>query len=79
MKNLIIDYVRALLAAAKNRKTSQGVKIYEMALDQLKAANTDADVLEILSRLKAALTGIETHGVFPPVEYDIVKKILSLS
>lgn len=79
MKNLIIDYVSALLFAAKDRKTSQGVKIYEMALDQLKAANTDADVLEILSRLKAALVGIETHGVFTPVEYDIVKKILALS
>jgi hypothetical protein len=78
MKNLVIDYVNALLKGARSRKTSQGVRVYEVIIDQLKAANTDQDVLDILARLKAVLIGIDTHGFFPPSEYDVVKKILSL-
>ena len=78
MKTLLIGYIEALLFAANNRNTSQGVKIYELALDQLESADSDKAVLEILSRLKESLIGMDTHGYFPPSEYDLVKKILSL-
>ena len=70
--------VEELLIAARSRKTSQGVKIYEIALDQLRAADSDSAVLDVLSRLKAALQGIETHGFFPANEYRIVEKIQAL-
>jgi hypothetical protein len=78
MKKLIIEYVQVLLLSAKRRKSFQGVKVYEMAIDQLQVADSDIAVLEILSRLKAALIGIETHGFFPPDEYEVVKKVLAL-
>jgi hypothetical protein len=78
LKDILIQYIEALLIAAQSRKTSQGVKIYEMALDQLRAADSDSTVLDVLSRLKAALQGIETHGFFPADEYRIVEKIQAL-
>lgn len=78
MKNMLIKYVEALLIAAQKRKTSQGVKIYEMALEQLRIADSESSVMDVLSRLKAALQGIETHGFFPPDEYSIVEKIKDL-
>ena len=79
MKNTVMECVEALLDAAKQRNTSQGVKIYEIALNQLQAADSDSSVQEILSRLKETLKGIDSHGYYPPKEYELVKKILSLS
>ncbi len=79
MKNILIQYIEALLIAAQERKTTKGVKIYEMALEQLRAAESDSAVMDVLLRLKAALQGIETHGFFPADEYRIVEKIQALS
>jgi hypothetical protein len=79
LKDILIQFIEALLIAAQSRKTSQGVKIYEMALDQLRAANSDSAVLDVLSRHKAALQGIETRVFFLADEYRIVGKIRALS
>lgn len=79
MKNILVQHVESLLTAAKNRKTSQGVKIYELALEQLRKAKTDSEVTDVLSRLKEALQGIETHGFFTVDEHRIVEKIQALS
>lgn len=78
MKEILIQHIEALLIAAQKRKTTQGVKIYEMALDQLRTAVSDDAVMDVFLRLKAALQGIETHGFFPADEYRIVKKIQAL-
>jgi hypothetical protein len=78
LKDVLIQHIEALLIAARNRQTSQGVKIYEMALDQLRAAESDSAVMDVLLRLKAALQGIETLGFFPADEYRIVEKIQAL-
>lgn len=78
LKDILTQYIEALLIAAQSRNMSQGVKIYEMALDQLRAADSDSAVLEVLSRLKAALGGMETHGFFPADEYRVVEKIRAL-
>lgn len=71
-------HIQTLLVSAQNRKTNQGIKIYKLALEQLNMAESDGEVLDVLSRLKAALKGIESHGFFTFNESKVVAEIQTL-
>jgi hypothetical protein len=76
MKMELIEALEFLQASAQQRGTKQGLKIYELAIDQLNSAASAPEVSEIHSRLKGALMGIETHGSYTSAEYEVVRKIL---
>lgn len=74
-KNELLKSVRYLLDSARSRGTSQGVKVYEIALDQILNAESESDFNDILHRLNKALAGIEAHGGFTNAEYLVVRDI----
>jgi hypothetical protein len=76
VKEKLIDEVEALRNLVIQRTSKQGLKIYEIALAQLRNAQSAGELKDIHGRLKDALMGIDTHGSFTQGEYEIVKRIL---
>lgn len=76
MDDKLVDELEALCGLTKQRVSTQGLKIYKIALAQLRDAQSIDEVRGVHSRLKEALIGIDSHGLFTPVEHQIVKRIL---
>lgn len=74
----LMDSINQLLTSAKSRNTNQGVKLYEAALEKIKAASSDDEVEIYLEKMKHALIGIEAHGFFTSEEFEVVKVIRAM-
>jgi hypothetical protein len=78
-KNELSKCVGNLLKSANDRKTKQGVKIYEGALNKIALASSQDELSLLTKKLNHALVGIESHGELTPKEFEIVKIIRSMS
>ena len=77
-KTKLLALVRKLQKSAQNRKTNQGVKIYQGALEKIEKASTQIEIDALARKLNHALAGIEAHGHFTSEEFKVVKCIRSI-
>lgn len=77
-KSILLESVRCLLNSARSRGALQGVKVYEIAINEIEHANSEKELDDIWHRVNLALAGMEAYGEFTDSEYKIVCKIREL-
>jgi len=70
-----IEKLRDLAVA---RKTNQGLVVYDAILKRLNDPLTEVEVDELFDLLKKSLSGIEAHGYFTEVEFEVVTEIRNM-
>ena len=78
MKEEIRTLINNLLDSALSRNTTQGIATYRKALSVLDAAESDQQVITLLSQVNNALAGIESHGFLTHEEFIWTKALRSL-
>jgi hypothetical protein len=68
----------ALLDSARDRKTAQGVVVFEKVLELLDKSEVEEPTAEVLRKLNRSLIGIEAHGYLTNDEYQRVLALRNL-
>jgi hypothetical protein len=79
VKHEIETELSLLIRLAEERKTTQGNVVFTKALEQLRAAGSESEVLEVLGKVNHACSGIEAHGSLTASEYASVSRLRELA
>lgn len=77
-KDVIQGCINSLLESARNRGTNQGVLVYTNALDRVRDAKTQNELIETTRNLNKAIAAIEAHGYFTKEEFTTVITLRNL-